>query len=151
MKDDIENANKDGAYEKSASAPPSSYTYSQKYLGDTDDYYDPDLLHGESYATLLTFSAPPEVIRGGETVSLSFSLSFTDNNLSYFDGHGSARADWGNPGRLEGRKAPSCFRILPAKLLSAVRVRTSCFNPLLMRIKRSLIIVRHPLVSLYTY
>jgi hypothetical protein len=96
MKDDVENTNKGGVYEKSASASPGSYTFSQKYLGDTDDYYDPPTLHGESYATLLTFSVPPEVIRGGETISLSFSLSFTDNNLSGFDGHGYARADWGN-------------------------------------------------------
>ena len=36
------------------------------------------------------------MIKGGETVSLSFNLAFTDDNLSYFAGTGSARADWGN-------------------------------------------------------
>lgn len=30
------------------------------------------------------------------SVSLDFNLSFTDDNLSYFAGTGSARADWGN-------------------------------------------------------
>lgn len=96
MKHDVENTNKGGIYEKSASASPGNYTFSQKYLGDTDDYYDPPTLHGESFATLLTFSVPPEVIRAGETVSLSFSLVFTDTNLSAFHGTGSARADWDN-------------------------------------------------------
>lgn len=96
MKDDVEHTNKGGIYEVSASASPGNYTYTWKYIGESDDYYKPPTLHGESYATLLTFSVPPEVIRGGETVSLSFSLSFTDNNLSGFDGRGYARADWGN-------------------------------------------------------
>ncbi len=96
MKDDVEHINKEGIYEKSASASSGNYTFSQKYLGDTDNYYDPPTLHGESFATLLTFSVPPEVIRAGETVSLSFSLVFTDTNLSAFHGTGSARADWGN-------------------------------------------------------
>ncbi len=92
----IDNTNKNGIYEVSAAASPGNYTSTWKYLGESDDYYKPPTIHGESYATLLTFSVPPEVIRGGETISLSFSLSFTDNNLSGFDGHGSARADWGN-------------------------------------------------------
>ena len=107
---DVDNTNKGGVYEKSASASPGSYTFSQKYLGDSDDYYDPDRIHGEGYATLLTFSVPPQVIRGGETVSLSFSLSFTDNNLSYFDGSGSARADWDNI-RFKNADEKSSFEI----------------------------------------
>ncbi len=92
----IDNTNKGGVYEVSASASPGSYTSTWKYIGDTDTYPDPDQINGESFATQLTFSVPPTVIKGGETVSLSFNLAFTDDNLSYFDGHGSARADWGN-------------------------------------------------------
>lgn len=92
----IDNTNKGGIYEVSASASPGSYTSTWKYIGDTDTYPDPDQINGESFATQLTFSVPPTVIKGGETVSLSFNLAFTDDNLSYFDGHGSARADWGN-------------------------------------------------------
>lgn len=95
-KADIDNTNKGGVYEVSASASPGSYTYSWKYVGESDDYYDPPFIHGESYATQLTISVPPNTIKGGETVSLDFSLSFTGQNLSYYDGHGSCRADWGN-------------------------------------------------------
>ncbi len=92
----IDNTNKGGVYEVSASASPGSYTYSWKYVGESDDYYDPPFIHGESYATQLTISVPPNTIKGDETVSLDFSLSFTGQNLSYYAGSGSCRADWGN-------------------------------------------------------
>ncbi len=90
------NKSHEGIYEQSASAAPGSYTHTWKYVGESDDYPDPDMLHGESYATQLTISVPPAMIKAGETVSLSFNLSFTDDNLSYFDGNGSCRADWDN-------------------------------------------------------
>lgn len=92
----IDNLNKGGVYQESASASPGSYTHAWKYVGESDNYPDPDMLHGESFATQLTITVPPAQIKGGETVSLSFNLSFTEQNLSYFDGHGSCRADWGN-------------------------------------------------------
>lgn len=97
-KEVIASSNKsyEGIYEYSATVAPGSYTYSWKYVGESDDYYDPDMLNGESYATQLTISVPPTIIKGGETVSLTFNLSFTEDNLSFFDGHGSCRADWGN-------------------------------------------------------
>lgn len=96
QKYDIDNTNKGGVYQVSASASQGSYTRSWKYIGDTDTYPDPDQINGESFASQLTFSVPPTVIKGGDTVSLSFNLTFSDDNLSYFDGTGSARADWGN-------------------------------------------------------
>jgi hypothetical protein len=92
----IDNLNKGGVYQESASASPGSYTHTWKYVGESDDYPDPDMIHGESFATQLTITVPPAQIKGGETINLSFSLSFSEQNLSYFDGHGSARADWGN-------------------------------------------------------
>ncbi|MDD2534408.1 MAG: zinc ribbon domain-containing protein [Eubacteriales bacterium] len=93
---DVDNTNKGGIYQKSASASPGSYTFSWKYIGESDDYPDPDVIHGESFATQLSISVPPAQIKGGETINLSFDLAFTEQNLSYYDGHGSCRADWGN-------------------------------------------------------
>ena len=92
----IDNTNKGGVYEVSASASPGSYTSTWKYVGESDDYPDPDVLHGESYATQLTLSVPPNMIKDGEMVHLDFNLTFTEQNLSYYDGSGSCRADWGN-------------------------------------------------------
>lgn len=123
QKDDIENTNKGGIYQVSASASPGSYSYSHKYIGDTDTYPDPDQLSGESYATLLTMSVPPDVIKGGESVSISFSLSFTDDNISYFDGTGSARADWGNV-KFTNAAKKSFFEIYSSVKYSSKNVKS---------------------------
>lgn len=92
-KEDIDHTNSGGVYQAAASASPGSYTYSHKYIGETDTYPDPDQINGEGYAMKLDFSVPPTVIQGGETVTLSFNLAFTEQNVSYFDGNGSCRAD----------------------------------------------------------
>ncbi len=92
-KAEIDHTNKGGIYQLSSSAAPGSYTFSSKYIGETDTYPDPDQVSGEGWATKLDFSVPPTVIQGGETITLSFTLAFTEQNISYFDGTGSARAD----------------------------------------------------------
>ena len=123
QKDDIDNTNKGDVYQVSASASQGSYTRSWKYIGDTDTYPDPDQINGESFATQLTFSVPPTVIKGGETVSLSFNLTFTDDNLSYFDGTGSARADWGNLKFVNSAKK-SFFEIYSSVKYSSKNVKS---------------------------
>lgn len=95
-KEEISHTNNGGVYQASASASPGSYTYSSKYIGETDTYPDPDQKNGEGYAMKLHFSVPPKVIQGGETVTLKFNLAFTEQNISYFDGNGSCRADFDN-------------------------------------------------------
>lgn len=108
--EDIDNTNKGGIYQKTASASPGNYTYGWKYVGESDDYYDPDMLNGESFGTQLTISVPPSVIKGGETVDLSFNLAFTEQNLSYFDGQEGCRADWGNV-KFKNAAGESFFKI----------------------------------------
>lgn len=90
---EVEHVNSGGVYEVTASATPGSYAYSSHYAGETDDYPDPDQVNGEGYAMKLDISVPPSVIQGGEQVELTFNLAFTEQNVSYFDGNGSARAD----------------------------------------------------------
>ncbi len=109
-KDDIDHMNSGGVYQATASALPGSYTYSQKYIGETDTYPDPDQINGESYAMKLDFSVPPTVIQGGETVTLSFNLAFTEQNVSYFDGNGSCRADI-DSARFVNKAGKSSFEI----------------------------------------
>ncbi len=92
----LDSTNKDGVYQVAAGASPGSYSYSWEYIGESDDWYDPDMIHGESYSTQLTISVPPEVIRSGEKVSLSFNYAFVETNLSFFDGVGACRADFGS-------------------------------------------------------
>ncbi len=95
-KEDIEIANKnqEGSYFTSGSASPGNYSVSWQYTGDTDTYYDPDLIHGEGAGSQAIFSTPPSTIKAGETVSLSLSLSFTENTLSYYSSKASASADF---------------------------------------------------------
>lgn len=109
-KADIEHTNKGGVYQASSSAAPGSYTYSHKYIGETDTYPDPDQKNGEGYAMKLDISVPPSVIQGGETVSLEFNLAFTEQNVSYFDGNGSCRADF-NSTRFVNKAGKSFFEI----------------------------------------
>ena len=80
-----------------------SYGHSQygvhwTYTGDTDTYYDPDKLHGESITFQGSFSKPPNVIRGDERVSVTADVSAGGNNLSYFTPWAEIRAKHGPPG-----------------------------------------------------
>jgi hypothetical protein len=109
-KEDIDHTNSGGVYQAAASAAPGSYTYSHKYIGETDTYPDPDQINGEGYAMKLDFSVPPSVIQGGETVELSFTLAFMEQNVSYFDGNGSCRADLDST-RFVNKAGKSSFEI----------------------------------------
>jgi hypothetical protein len=109
-KADIDHTNSGGVYQEAASAAPGSYTYSHKYIGESDTYPDPDQINGEGYAMKLDFSVPPSVIQGGETVELSFNLAFTSQNVSYFDGNGSCRADLDSE-RFVNKSGKSFFEI----------------------------------------
>lgn len=109
-KSDVDHTNNGGVYQASASASPGSYSYSHKYIGETDTYPDPDQINGEGYAMKLDISIPPSVIQGGETVSLSFNLAFTSQNVSYFDGSGGCRADLG-PTHFVNKDGKSFFEI----------------------------------------
>lgn len=93
-KDQVDATNANGAYSATSSSSPGSYSYTWEYLGDTDTYYDPDLLNGENSSSICTFSVPPSVIMGGETVTLSLSLQFGAQMLSYFSDAASASADF---------------------------------------------------------
>ncbi len=93
-KEQVDATNANGAYSATSSSSPGSYSYTWEYLGDTDTYYDPDLLNGENSSSICTFSVPPSVIMGGETVTLSLSLQFGAQMLSYFSDAASASADF---------------------------------------------------------
>lgn len=61
----VDNTNKGGVYEASATASPGSYSYTWKYLGKGDTYYGPDLLAGENSTSQCTFSTPQPPFREG--------------------------------------------------------------------------------------
>lgn len=89
----IDSTNAGGSYSASGTANPGSYSYTWKYLGKADDYYDPDLLEGEGATITGTNSQPPAIIKGGDVVSLTLNISIGDNKLSYFTANGAISAD----------------------------------------------------------
>ncbi|MDD3660941.1 MAG: hypothetical protein PHT89_09495 [Lachnospiraceae bacterium] len=93
-KEYVDATNANGSYEASSSSAPGSYSYTWKYLGETDTYYDPDILNGETSTSICTFSVPPSSIKGGETITLSLSLQFGAQMLSYYTDAASASADF---------------------------------------------------------
>ena len=95
-KKEIEEANKNrsGVYSFAANSAPGSYSYTWTYLGEDDYYYDPPTLNGENSTSNCTWTVPPTTINGGETVTLSLSLSFGSQKLSFFTDKATAGADF---------------------------------------------------------
>ena len=102
----VKATNKGGVYEASSSAAPGSYSYTWRYLGKTDTYYDPPVLNGENSTASCTFTVPPSTLRAGETVTLDLNLTFGSQKLSFFDDSASASADFDRwdvePGYITG-------------------------------------------------
>ena len=93
-KKDLDNTNQGGVYHVTGSSSPGNYNYDWKYLGKTDNYYDPPVLNGESCSIKCTVSNPPKVMEAGEIITLNLSLSFTAQNLSYFTSNASISANF---------------------------------------------------------
>ena len=93
-KSGVDNINKGGVYEASSKSSPGSYTYTWKYLGEEDNYYNPPVLAGEHSTSECTYSTPPTTIQGGETVTLSLKLDFGSQLLSYYTDNATASADF---------------------------------------------------------
>lgn len=109
-KSEVDHTNKGGVYEVSSKSTPGSYSYTWKYLGEGDTYYDPDLLEGEHSTSECIFSTPPTTIQGGAIVTLSMKLSFGDQLLSYYTDKANASADFDKwdvaPGDVTGASIP---------------------------------------------
>lgn len=86
-KEDFESVNKRyaGIYENSGAVSPGVFTWTNTYVGNTiDNYAKPPMVHGEGGACEGSYTQPPAVIKGGEELSMTDSLSFTSVNYSYF-------------------------------------------------------------------
>lgn len=83
------------AYRNSGVYSPGNFTIKKEYIGSTDTWYDPDKIHGESYTLKAVWSAPPQIIREGELLTMTLNLSSEANN-SFFDFGGYAYAHIGN-------------------------------------------------------
>lgn len=85
-------ANESPVYSYLPSYGRGSYSMKWTYKGESDDYYDPPYVHGESYTVQAKWSTPPSTLKPGEVLSLNVSLSITANTLSAFKPGGHTRA-----------------------------------------------------------
>lgn len=90
-REEVEHSNQ-YPYQCEASYARGSYSFTHIYVGDTDNWYDPPMLNGETFASQLTWSTPPDKIGRGEKVSLNLSLAVTVDTQSFFRGSASANA-----------------------------------------------------------
>jgi hypothetical protein len=92
--EEISNSNKSykDIYFVEGSYGQGTYRIQKTYVGDSDDYYDPPKVEGESIAFLASFSQPPEMILAGETLNINASLVPAGNSLSFYAFNGSIRA-----------------------------------------------------------
>jgi hypothetical protein len=88
--DKIAKTNKDyeGVYHHEGNYSRNNFSYTQTYIGPTDDYYDPPTVHGESISIMASFSELPQVIYPDWEIAIQISLSAADNHSYYNPGAG---------------------------------------------------------------
>lgn len=87
-----EEANNQEYYEYAPGYAPGSYSLTWTYVGESDDYYNPPYVHGESYGVQAGWSGPPSELIPGELLELNVSIAKTADTLSAFKPSGSTRA-----------------------------------------------------------
>lgn len=90
-----------------------TYSLTWTYIGESDDYYNPPYVHGESFAVQATWSTPPEVIYKDDAVSLTGKISLTANTLSAYYANASTGA-WVDEIRMSTEDGKTSFNITPS-------------------------------------
>lgn len=93
-KADLDNTNKNGVYHVNGNGSGGAFIYNWKYLGKADSYYNPPLLSDENSTIKCNVSAPPKVMDAGEIITLTLSMSFAAQKLSYFTSGATVSADF---------------------------------------------------------
>ncbi len=102
-------ANKSEVYHTQATYGRGAYGAVTEYIGDTDTYYNPPTIHGESLTIQANWTIPPSSIKKDQVVSLNLTLSAV-NNQSAFK-FGSSSAAWLGNTRLVTKDNKSNFEI----------------------------------------
>lgn len=97
-------------YEYAPSYGRGTYSLTWTYIGESDDYYDPPYVHGESFTVQANWSTPPEVIYKDDVVSLTGKVFLTANTLSAYYANGSTSA-WVDDSRMSTEDGKNEFSI----------------------------------------
>ncbi len=71
---------------------PGTYSVKTTYIGKSDAYYNPPYVNGESLTVQATWSKPPAIIKGGESIPLTIKIEALANTQSAYKWSGFARA-----------------------------------------------------------
>ncbi len=104
--------NQSELYTYSPSYSRGAYSLTWYYIGESDDYYDPPYVHGESFSVQANWSTPPEIIYKDDVVSLTVNISLTANTLSAYQAGGSTGA-WIDDARMVTEDGKTSFDITP--------------------------------------
>ncbi len=85
-------ANTSEVYQISPSYGRGAYSITRTYIGESDDYYDPPYVNGESLTVQANWSTPPNVIGKDDEISLNCSIGVTANTQSAYQFSGSTYA-----------------------------------------------------------
>ena len=78
------NKDYEGVYTSEFSYARCNYYEKRSYVGNSDTWYDPPKVKGGHLAVTVTWSTPPSIIKAGEEVALSMSISVSSNTQSFF-------------------------------------------------------------------
>lgn len=85
-----------------------SYSVTTTYIGESDDYYNPPYVNGESLSIEANWSVPPEIIGKNDVISLTGKIAATANSQSAYQWSGSTGA-WLDDSRLSTAEGKTVF------------------------------------------
>jgi len=85
-----------------------AYSVTTTYIGESDDYYNPPYVNGESLTIQANWSTPPEIIGKDDVVSLTGKIAATANSQSAYQWSGSTDA-WLDDSRLSTADGKTIF------------------------------------------
>ncbi|MGD9569755.1 MAG: hypothetical protein AB7V48_15835 [Sedimentibacter sp.] len=85
-----------------------SYSITTTYIGESDDYYAPPYVNGESLTITANWSTPPDVIGKDDVISLTGTIGVSANTQSAYQWSGSTGA-WLDDSRLATKEGKTTF------------------------------------------
>lgn len=102
--------NQSESYTYSPSYGRGAYSVTTTYIGETDNYYNPPYVNGESLTVQANWATPPDIIGKDDIVSLSVTIAASENTLSAFKFSGSTGA-WLDDSRIASEDGKTIFEV----------------------------------------
>lgn len=104
--------NQHEAYNTEFSCSTGTFSAKKTFIGKSEDWRNPPKKHGEAVRVTATFSKPPERIAPDEEVTLSVTVSASENSLSFYTFGASVSANFDSPDLATASMSRSAVRFL---------------------------------------